>query len=43
MLEENKGGLPKGLKVVSRLNELQYEAKPIVPILSYEEFSKLSV
>jgi hypothetical protein len=42
VLEENKGGLPKGLKIVDRKDDLKFETRPIAPILSYQDFSKLS-
>ena len=41
-LEDNKGGLPKGLKIVDRKDDLKFELKPIKPILSFQDFNKLS-
>lgn len=35
MLEQTKGGLPKGLQIVQRKNDMQYEARPIKKILSF--------
>lgn len=42
ILEETKGKLPEGLKIVNRKDDLKFDVKSIKPILSYEAFSNLS-
>lgn len=42
ILEETKGGLPRGLKIVDRKDDLKVDVRPIKPVLSYEHFYKLS-
>ena len=43
VLDENKFGLPKGLKIVDRVSENQYKLREIKEIYSFEKFMKLSV
>lgn len=41
ILDETKGGLAKGLKIVNRIDDLKFTVKGIEPVLSYEQFASL--